>query len=256
MTANDNPSPFKRPGFIIAASVVVLLIVAAIALGVGTIIGGNNDDDEPTATPTTSDSTESGEPTETATEEPTESTDSASSESVCGLTGEVLEGRIDEAPEAEWAYTGAFGYPTSDSYGPGLDEPFRHCFQHSPEGAVFMSASTLAYGLDKSATPEFFEYLFAPGEYREAMIADTEGPTSTDQQNARFSIQGFRLLEYTGDEATVDIAWRGTMDGQTITMSSVYPLVWHDGDWKIRTDGPVSDPVQIPDLNGYIAWSE
>ena len=255
MTANDNPSPFKRPGFLIAASVVVLLIVAAIALGVGTIIGGNNDSDEPTATPTTSDSTESGEPTETATEEPTESTDSASSESVCGLKGEVLEGRIDEAPEVEWDYSGVYSYPTSEDIGPGLVDPARHCFQHSPEGAVLMAANALIPQASAEATNAWLDYALAPGTYAEEIKEQSQSTEDTSNSDVRMEIRGFRLLEYSGTEAVVDIAVRGTTQGQTVFLSGVYSLVWHEGDWKINTDDPWQPPSQIPDLAGYTTWS-
>lgn len=70
-------------------------------------------------------------------------------------------------------------------------------------------------------------------------------------------IQGFRILAYDGSSARVDVGSRGSVQGQTVTVSGVYELVWQDGDWKLSTDVP--EPLNvaaIPDLTGYIAWGE
>ena len=71
------------------------------------------------------------------------------------------------------------------------------------------------------------------------------------------SIVGFRLLHYDGETARVDLAARASSQGQTVTVSGVYELIWQDGDWKISAD--VAEPLNvatIPDLAGYIPWEE
>ncbi|MGO3649996.1 hypothetical protein [Agrococcus casei] len=254
MTANDNPSPFKRPGFLIAASVVVLLIVAAVALGVGNLIGSNSSAEDTTPSPTTT----ATEPTEAApdeTESP-EPTDAAETDSVCGLDGTVLEGRLDQGPETDWAYSGVYAYPTSDEYGPGLDNPVRHCFQHSPEGAVVMVANAIIPQSDEAARQAWLDHVLAPGPYQQE-IRDSSSPSdNTANTDVRLEVRGFRLLEYTGDKAVVDIAVRGSSQGESVFLSGVYSLVWHEGDWKISGDKPWQPPSQIPDLSGYTSWGQ
>lgn len=253
MTANDNPSPFKRPGFLIAAAVVVLLIVAAIALGVGNLIGTNSEEG-PTPSPTAT----AAEPTTTAPNETetTQPTDAAESDSICGLDGKVLEGRLDEGPKAEWAYSGVYAYPTSKEYGPGLNDPVRHCFQHSPEGAVLMVANAIIPQPDETTRQAWLDHVLAPGPYEQEIRESSSSADSAADSDVRLEIRGFRLLEYTGDTAVVDIAVRGSAQGESVFLSGVYSLVWHEGDWKISGDKPWQPPSQIPDLAGYTSWGQ
>jgi hypothetical protein len=50
------------------------------------------------------------------------------------------------------------------------------------------------------------------------------------------------VLAYDGDSARVDIAFRGSSNGQSVTGSAVYELVWADGDWKL--DASKSEPAR------------
>lgn len=241
-------SPWTRPGFIVAAVVVVIIVVVGIVLGVRGMSG--NDD----AAPAPTSSGDPAPPSTTATQ-PGEGQDA----SVCGLDGEELSGSLSTAPEAEWAYQGSTAYPTSPKFGPGASDPagFQYCFQHSPEGALFAAAYAVTIGSDPALARDWIEYFTAPGTYRDQLLgmeSDGTGPTADD---IRMRIAGFRLLNYDGATASVDIAVTASVNSQPVTMSAIYPLTWTDGDWKLSTD--TADPgsvVGIPNLAGYITWGE
>lgn len=240
---DDERSPFTRPGFIAAAIVVVLVVVLGIVL---VIVNANEDDPGPTPTSTGT----SAAPT-------TDPTAAAGGESVCGLDGDVLTGTVTTAPEAEWKFQGTIGYPTSRTYGPGETTPegVRSCFQHSPTGALFMAANAVAQGSDPSTSTAWASEALADGRYRDELLAQVSGGTSSE--GTRLSIAGFRILNYDGETARIDLGTKVSSEGQNLTMSAVYELVWQAGDWKISSDvqAPI-DAASIPDLAGYVTWGE
>lgn len=236
-------SPFTKPGFIAAAVVVAIVVV----LGTVAVVMALSRDGSPDAVPTAAPS---------ATAAPT--TRPASNESVCGLDGEVLSGSLSTAPAAEWAFQGTTAYPTSAAFGPAETDAdgIRHCFQHSPSGALFAAANAVVQGSDVALQEAFARYFIAVGPGREVAISKAASGTAS---TGRTEIVGFRTLKYDGATASVDIAVRATSNGQTIYGSGVYPLTWEDGDWKLTvTDtGELQYAfAQIPDLAGYINWGK
>lgn len=177
--------------------------------------------------------------------------------SLCGIPGLADSGRLTTAPEAEWRYQGTTAYPVSRDHGPGRIAPegFRYCFQHTPEGALFAAANAVVQGSNGEAVAEWIEYATADGPYRSTLIANDGTPA--DQSDTRSNIVGFRILQYSGVAAHVDIAVRLSMPEGTVFGSGVYDLVWAEGDWKMSTASP--EPVSmalIPDLAGYVPWGE
>ncbi len=248
MATDDNEqNPFTRPGFIAAAVVVAIVVVLGIVIAI--VNATRSDDPDPTEPSPTSPTT-SAAPT-------SEPSDVAGGASVCGLEGEELAGTLSTAPAADWAYQGTTAYPTSPEFGPGETsaDGVRFCFQHSPTGALFMAANALVQGSDLAVSQAWIEYGLADGPYREELIGQV-GDTS-GSQGTRMSLAGFRMLAYDGDTARVDLAVRASSEGQNLTLSGVYELVWQDGDWKISAD--VAQPLNtatVPDLAGYITWGE
>lgn len=242
---NERQSPFARPGFIAAAIVVALIVVCGIILAIVNLSRANP------------------EPAPTSTSEPSSttapSTPAASGdESVCGLGGVELSGTVTAAPKAVWEYEGTTAYPTSPTYGPGETDPagFRYCFQHSPAGALFAAASALAAPADASTSAAWAEYFYAPGPYRDSLLAEVKGGTNSTS-GTRLTISGFRILAYDGKTAHIDIGGTGSSNGANVTFSAVYSLVWADGDWKLSTD--TSEPFNfagIPNLAGYTTWGQ
>lgn len=243
-----NESPFTRPGFIVSAVVVAVVLVLGAILGTVGIVNATRD--EPTAVPATTTS-------EGKSEEPSEPAEGpAAGASICGLKGEALEGTVEEAPAAQWEFQGTIGYPTSEEFGPGKTDEngVRSCFQHSPDGALFMAANAAAQGSDPETAEAWLRYALADGPVRDALLSESEGVTATE--GVRLQVAGFRVLNYDGDTATVDLIIEGSAEGQEVTMSAVYSLVWEGGDWKLAADD-ASSPVDfatITDTSGYVMW--
>ena len=244
---SESRSPFTRPGFLVAAALVVAIVAVGVVLGV--LNATRAGDDPPATSPTTAG------PGTSATTPPTD--EPPTDESVCGLEPGDSEGTLSSAPETEWQFQGTTAYPTSPTYGPGATDEngVRYCFQNSPEGALFMAANAIPQGSDPSKSFTWADYAVAEGSYREQLLGEMSDTSSTEGR--RLSVVGFRLLNYDGETARVDLAVRGSLDGQTTTFSGVYELVWQAGDWKISAD--VSQPLDlatIPDTAGYITWGE
>lgn len=249
MATDDNEqNPFTRPGFIAAAVLVALVVVLGIIIAI--VSATRSDDPDPAPEPSSPSPTTSAAQT-------TEPSDAAGGASVCGLEGEELTGTLSTAPDAEWAYQGTTAYPTSPEFGPGetTADGVRFCFQHSPTGALFMAANALVQGSDPAVSQTWIDYGLADGPHREELIGEVGDASGSD--GTRMSLAGFRMLAYDGDTARVDLAVRASSEGQNLTLSGVYELVWQDGDWKISAD--VAQPLNtatIPDLAGYITWGE
>lgn len=241
----DERSPFTRPGFIASALVVALVVVLGIVIA---IVNATRNDD-PGATATAGSSTSSAAATT--------ATAAAESASVCGLAGEVLTGTLTTAPEATWEYEGTTAYPTSATYGPGKTDPagFRYCYQHSPTGALFMAANAVALGSDESVKAAWGDYVLGAGKFHEQLLAQKGSTTTT--AGTRIAIGGFRILNYTGESASVDLALTYSSATGNVTVSGVYALVWQDGDWKLSADTMTPlDVAPIPNVAGYIAWGK
>lgn len=246
MAESEEESPFTRPGFIVSAIVVGVVLVLAAILGTVGVVNATRD--EPTAAPTDTTS-EAPEESEEPAEEP------AAGASICGLTGEVLEGTVEEAPAAEWEFQGTIGYPTSSEYGPGKTDEngVRSCFQHSPEGALFMAANAAAQGSDPQTAESWLRYALSEGPGRDALLA--EGGEVTGSDGTRVQITGYRILNYDGMTAEVDLLASATSQGQSVELSSVYYLTWEDGDWKLNSDvGTPLDVGTAVDAAGYTPW--
>ncbi|MDU0328481.1 hypothetical protein RWH43_17110 [Microbacterium sp. KSW2-21] len=240
-------NPFSRPGFIVGAVVVAALIITAVFL---TVLNLNRDSDTaPPAADATSNGSASSAPTLSA-------SGAAGGASVCGLSGVELTGTVSTAPVAEWQYQDVDAYPVSPSAGPGETAPerYRYCYQHTPEGAVFAAANMTIAGFGPvELRSALLDYALTDGQYRERLLESSGGSSSSD---VRAAIAGFRVLEYTGDTARIDIAFRGTASGQAVTGSTVYELIWEGGDWRI--DANKAEPAriaQLPDLSGYTSWT-
>ena len=248
MATDEAPqNPFTKPSFIIAAILIAFILIFGIAVVFLNVAKKD-------ASVVTSETGESSTNGSTSNEAPA----TGSNVSICGLKGVVLEGTLSIAPETQWEYQDTTAYPISAQYGPGKvsEEGYRYCFQHSPEGALFMAANAISQGTyDHQAAGGWLDYVVAEGPYRESLLQDMGSEASPN--DSRLSIQGFRLLSYDGDTARVDIVVRATVSGQAAIFSGVYDLIWQNGDWKISTETPEPlNMAQIPDVSGYTAWRE
>ncbi|NDR53548.1 MULTISPECIES: hypothetical protein [unclassified Actinomyces] len=252
---NSEHGAFGRPGFIAAALVVVLIAVLGIVVGVTNVLRDDPAPESASAVSTTL------APTPFASPEPPASNEDSASTSVCGLTGEVTErARLAKAPDVDyWDYQGSAAYPVSAQYGPAAtaDAGYRYCFQRSPEGAVYAAAYASIIGADPDVARQFLDYFIAPGPYRDQQLSEDLSEDDGSAETGRLRIAGFRLLSYDGNEAKVDVAVAVSLQGQSFYMSVIAPLVWSEGDWKLPSDAEdVGSAERIPDITGYISWSQ
>ncbi|MFV0286036.1 MAG: hypothetical protein ACK5IM_06545 [Demequina sp.] len=181
--------------------------------------------------------------------------DAIKSDSICGLGGVVDDvGTVLEAFEVEQTYLGTTNLFTSAEYGPGAKDPsgFYYCFQHTPEGAVMaaMAAMTQAEALTGEALNHWDAYSIGPGpDYEEALAQDND---TSDTSDVRPSIRGFRVLQYDGSRALIDVAAEVATAADVSTVSVTVPLVWDEGDWKIYSDASLVSNTSLTSLSGYI----
>ena len=248
MATDEAPqNPFTKPSFIIAAILIAFILI----FGIAVVFLNVAKKDVSVVTSETGESSTNGS---TSNEAPA----TGSNVSICGLKGVVLEGTLSIAPETQWEYQDTTAYPISAQYGPGKvsEEGYRYCFQHSPEGALLAAANAAVQATSFDGMESWLNYFLAEGPYRESVL-NQDAPT-TSSEDTRIDIAGFRLLSYDGGTAKVDIGVRGSTEGQTVTLSMVYTLVWEDGDWKLEVNDPSSplNVANIPDLSGYTTWGE
>ncbi|RBP98916.1 hypothetical protein CRD59_06680 [Bifidobacterium xylocopae] len=65
------------------------------------------------------------------------------------------------------------------------------------------------------------------------------------------------MLEADSRQATIDLAYQGSMNGSAVNLSIVYRLTWSQGDWKLRSEQtqPVSSSI-LSSFAGYTEWKE
>ncbi|PYF96373.1 hypothetical protein SAMN05216184_11933 [Georgenia satyanarayanai] len=245
---SETRSPFTRPGFLVAAVLVGAIVVVGIVLGILNATRAGDDPPQPSSTTT--------QPAPSATS-PDPSIEPAGDDSVCGLEdGSSAEDTLSAAPDAEWQFQGTTAYPTSPTYGPGAtdDNGVRYCFQRSPEGALFAAANAVVQGSDAATSTYWINYFLSDdAPSRDQLLADVAAGSPS---SLRMTVAGFRLLNFNGESATVDMAIEAVGGGNTKYASAIYELVWEAGDWKLLPQD-VTNPLrmaQIPDISGYVVW--
>lgn len=238
---------WAAPRFLMSAVAVLLLIIVGIIL----FVWVGNDDESEAAPPAQ---------TQAATPTPSASLVSAD-ESVCGLdaTGGTT---LTAAPEdVEWEFLGGIAAPRSPEHGPGLTDEqtgVRSCYSRTPEGALLSLAGRLASGGDSELFLETTKALSLKGPGKDIGVDRIEKRIASDDGAAPpIKIEGFRLLSYTENEATVEIVYSGDSGSELIYFTTSGVMEWHEGDWYVRyNDDGSSGPVQgqVSDLSGYILW--
>lgn len=238
---------WTKPTFIISAIAVVLLIGTGIVLFA---FLGNNE--EPQAAPP-------AQPETTSPSAPSADPDPA--QSVCGLeaTGGTT---LTSAPDdVEWEFLGGIAAPKSAEHGPGIvDEQtgVRSCYSHTPEGALLSLAGRIAASGDPDLLLETTRALSLDGPGKDLSIQRIEERIASGATTAPpIRVEGFRLLSYSGEEATLEVVASADSGSELMYLTTSAIMEWHEGDWhvKFKDDGS-SGPVegQVSDLSGYIPW--
>lgn len=253
MPADEGRSTWTRPAFVGSAVLVLALAILAVWL----LARGDGTPAAPgTAAPGGTSAATSAGPDDPTTD-PTGTAAAAPAPSVCGLTEEADSGTLTRAPSARWELVGTVAAPSVEGMGPGEeDDGLRTCYARTPTGALLAAANVAAMGSSAELVERMTAEMTAEGPGRDAALERLEAEDVPELPAAlRYQIRGFRLLDYTGTEASVDLALG--VDGG-VTGSFVLDLRWEDGDWKVvlTDDGGLGSlPAPLPDLTGYTLWS-
>lgn len=235
---NTQPrNPFTSRGFIAAAIVIGVILLAGVIVLVTSLTAPHDPVTKPTSSPSV----------------PVASGDE---KSVCGLPGFETESSLKAAPDAKWELVGTVATPTDPKgAGPGaVSDGFRTCFSHTAEGALFAAINYVALASDSRNIPRIPD-LIAPGKGKDAALA--QATASPAASATRLQVAGFKVNSYSSSEATVDVVWSVTSQGNAL-VSFPTVLKWTGGDWKIvlNDDGqPPFAPTQLQSLGGYIPWA-
>lgn len=178
-------------------------------------------------------------------------------DSVCDLGGVALEGSIGDTPDAEWIEHGGAWLPVSETYGPGEYQASGEftCFEHSPRGMLFAASAYTG----QLTNPSYWDNGadFFAGQYADRHRAEAEELFHTVFAEADSALGGFRLVNYDGDTAQIDMAVTSFDGVETSRTSVLLNMVWADGDWHI--DANHQDLAlrlePLSDLIGYQNWS-
>jgi len=240
MSDSPNQGRFGGRWFIPAAIVIALVIVLVVVLVVVNLAGGKK---APAADPT------SAAPSTTTPAVP------ASAKSVCGLKGYETTNTLTAAPSTSWKLVGTVAAPNEpNGAGPGdvASDGFRSCYAHTAKGALYAAANILAMGSDANLGAELSDKQVVPGAGRDAAMKSSSG-ASTD--GPRVQIAGYRVLDYSGDAATIDLAV-SISNGDMASIPT--QLQWSGGDWKVVLTDSGQPPVgssALSNLGGYTPWS-
>jgi hypothetical protein len=174
----------------------------------------------------------------------------------CGLP-EGDQAIPDKAPSVDsWEVSRRIVVPRSSAYGPRTTDAdgFRHCFAHSPTGALYAAYSAIAAIADQSKVVPTARKLMVPGAATDSLIQEL---TAEDASTDLSSIQpvGYRVVDSAPERVTVMLAF----PVESVYMSATLTLVWYQGDWRVQPPASgeaVGAPfAQHRDLADFVNWS-
>ncbi|MBO0878805.1 MAG: hypothetical protein J2P17_00110 [Mycobacterium sp.] len=151
--------------------------------------------------------------------------------------------------------------PMSSSDGPTrLDHGIAAGYAHTPQGAALAAAYTI------------YEIAARPGDRklrdeRAVLTADDQHNFDTAAAAGQLPMQlaelytqwmlavdAFRIDSYAPDYAVVSLAARAPGDTEPTWSAVAVPMVWRDGDWRVRGTGQQLPTSTIHDLAGWTSW--
>lgn len=237
---HENKSPFGR-GFVTACVVVSAVLLCGVLLLVSALTPEDDQQAAAQTAPPPASATTDAQP--------------VVSEDGCGLPDG--DQTIPTKPPAvdSWEVSRRVVVPRSTAAGPARTDPdgFRHCFAHSPTGAVFAAYNVVAAFADQEQALATIRKLMVPGPDTDALTrAQSESEPSGSPTS---QLAGFRVLDAGRDRATIMLA----LPVETAYMSITLTMRWYDGDWRLHPPPPggaVGAPFsQHRDLSDFVPWS-
>ncbi|VXB04483.1 conserved exported hypothetical protein [Plantibacter sp. T3] len=205
-----------------------------------------------------------GEPDAANTSSPanTKPAPSATPTEVAGIGCEAPPSDNRKVPaDLRWEVSTVSGvtWPVSDTVGPTeTTEGFASCFEHSPVGAA-LAAVAINFSTTDRTQLDVAKFYLADSPGRDYVLANTApdaySPIARQMQENGFSLVGFRVEQYDGDSASIRLVLRAP--GSTTGYRGIpAPMVWADGDWKLKPldNGSTGQPTDERD-GDFTDWT-
>lgn len=152
--------------------------------------------------------------------------------------------------------------PMSSSDGPTrIDTGVAAGYAHTPQGAALAAAYTVYEIAARPADSVLRDQraILTDADRRQFDAAAAQGrlPAQLDEAYTRWmlAVDAFRVDSYADDYAVISLAARAAPDGDRPSWSAVaVPMVWHDGDWRVRGTGTQLPTRTVHDLAGWTTW--
>jgi hypothetical protein len=258
--AGEGSSPWEGRGFIASAIVVGALVVCVLVWFFASANGEDTPATQPSVPPATTAPTD--QPTEQPTDEPT-STPGTPPPPV-DAAGGCKAKNVDQKPPkvapvaVTWLFDADMLIPLQRQAGPASQDPdgLRHCYAHSPTGAVLAAMVTLAQ-LRNPALSEAVLQRRTTGAGRSIALKAAKSPRTPDGTPAQPpQFTGFKILDYQPTRAIIAIALQTDVDK---VASLPVTMAWSSGDWKmvLQEDGSINgdaSPDLLGSLDGYVRF--
>jgi hypothetical protein len=188
----------------------------------------------------------------------------ASTNGACNVPGDGTTTGLDAVPgDFTWVVFDGSVAPTSRSAGPMVsDGMVARCFAHDAAGALIASVRIQEQiaGATARTWPAAVAGM-APGPLTDAIRAEgaavLAAPSPPPGAETPFAaVAGFKFLAYSPTSAVIDLVYRDWSGG---LYASSQTLDWVAGDWRMVPLGPneiSSPPTTVPDLVGYVPWTQ
>ena len=237
----EERSPWSKPSVMLSGMFVLALLLGGIAFVI--FNGGNSTHHTHTGASATSGTSASATTPTTRATGPTGG---------CSLPAGNQSIPSGSPPSGtQWATVGSVQVPQAPSvYGPERRSGvFYTCFAHAPAGALLAAINLWAEGSTTATPSQLFQRL-AVGAPKNL------GSSSNLITAAGGSVQlaGYKYDSYTASGAAISVVLQGPQ-GKLVAI--VTPMRWTGSDWKyVFPANGVPSFQAIPDLSGYVPWSE
>ena len=150
--------------------------------------------------------------------------------------------------DLRWEATDGISWTASATAGPTRTvDGFGTCFQHSPVGAALAAVTINLSTVDRTQL-DIAKFYLADSPGRDTALAQIEpgtySPIKQQMEDNGMSLVGFRVEEYDKDRAAIRIVLR-VPNSSTGFRGIPVPMVWSDGDWKLKLldDGSTGQPT-------------
>ena len=170
----------------------------------------------------------------------------------CGPSAGEYSVPVSAPANAQWVVYRRTVVPQRSAIGPARtdEDGFRHCFAHSPTGAVYAAYNAIASLSDNAALAQTTRKLLLPGPDRDRVLRE---PTPHEPSDP-VRIDGFRIIDASRDRLTVALAMRV----DEALASGTFTMVWYADDWRVLPPGPGQEfgapYAELRDLSGFVAW--